>query len=379
MEHKNLAIDNSFTLLLKNLSGIETNVSLFRLGVDGNSIPVDSEYVQTQYDGHVVFKADPTLPTNQPLTNASQITNQPTNPTNEIRISNDLGNFVSISIATGTTLDDWNTIINDTMGMPTGTEAEVVIGFKSGVLPPAFNLGNEMFYNIKYPSPIGTNSKITLITLIDGASTLPITISTTTEQVAIATNGSTGMVSVKDSANLTYDEILRSQNGSVLDIRSMAYNLLFANEPIDQMNKCFRFSKTDVNGKSYTNFKCPVKDPYQFQNSYGVIDMGRIADRFTLDGETSFDYTLAPFSDCQITFNYAELTNLMLLPDEIKEAREDVVVLDDMNKEDNYKRKITISLPEDEKPSVFLNATGDEGVKSKPSKKKTLKKKAILI
>ena len=48
--------------------------------------------------------------------------------------------------------------------------------------------------------------------------------------------------------------------------------------------------------------------------------MGKKADIYTLDGETQFNYLLKPFTSCQITFNYAELTNLMLVPSEIAEA-----------------------------------------------------------
>tara|TARA_R100001126_G_C4858331_1_gene165895 strand:- start:647 stop:1327 length:681 start_codon:yes stop_codon:yes gene_type:complete len=166
------------------------------------------------------------------------------------------------------------------------------------------------------------------------------------------------MVSVRDSAGLTYDEILRSQNGSVLDVRSMGYNLLGANSPTDQMNQCMRFDKIDVNGNSVTYYKCPVKDPYQFQNSFGIIDMGKKADIYTLDGETQFNYLLKPFTSCQITFNYAELTNLMLVPSEIAEAQYQSEKLQELNEREDYNREVEIVTPA-ETEGAFSSADGE--------------------
>jgi hypothetical protein len=123
-----------------------------------------------------------------------------------------------------------------------------------------------------------------------------------------------------------------------------------------------RFIKTDINGKGVTYYKCPVKDPYQFQNSFGVIDMGKKADVYTLDGETSFNYTLSPFANCNITFNYVELTNLMLLPFEVLEAQRQGVVLDNINKADDVKRDIVLEVPAE----TFASADGSKDTSSKP-------------
>ena len=373
MEHKNLALDNSFTLLIQNLAGVETNVSLFRLGVTGNSVPIDSSLAVLDFDGTGYFRPALSLPTGSIPTNGTDIETASSSGAVTIRIDNASFNHITYTIPTLTNLDDCNTLINSS-GLPTGTTgAEIVIGFKpkSAGLSSALETIKNMTFSVRYDSPVGSNSLITAITLTNpstGTTAFNFAPSDYKES-AVITNGSTSMVSIKDSANLTYEELLRSQNGSVLDVRSMGYNLLFANEPTTQLNQCFRFNKTDVNGKSYTNYKCPIKDPYQFQNSFGVIDMGKIADRFTLDGETSFDYTLAPFSDCQITFNYAELTNLMLLPEEVAEAQEDVVVLDEQNKEDNYKRKVVVDVPSSNS-GRFHNADGNSATNGEQTIKK---------
>ena len=348
--HKNLAIDNSFTLIMENLSGVETDISLFLLGVFGNTIPIDSSIATIDFNG-----ADGTghfEVLNRPAENGEDMVTNPSIPTGlNLRFTNDLGAISTFNIAPNTTLDDCNILINNAVPYPTGTtgtDVQFIFGFKVGGNP------KNMFYSINHT---GTSSKIVKVDLITSATTTA-TGTTPYLERAVATNGSTSMVSVRDSAGLTYDEILRSQNGSVLDVRSMGYNLLGANSPTDQMNQCMRFDKIDVNGNSVTYYKCPVKDPYQFQNSFGIIDMGKKADIYTLDGETQFNYLLKPFTSCQITFNYAELTNLMLVPSEIAEAQYQSEKLQELNEREDYNREVEIVTPA-ETEGAFSSANGE--------------------
>jgi hypothetical protein len=350
--HKNLRLDNSFTLIIENLAGVETDVSLFLLGVFGNGVPVDTKLAQVEWNGanHTDFQAitTPILTGADVETSAGALS---------IRFTNDIGNLSSFNIAPNTNLDDCNTLINNAVPYPTGTtgaDVKFILGFKQG------GTTKEMTYNITHT---GTSSKIVKVDFLNiaGGTTTLTNVGTYNDR-AVATNGSTSMISVRDSANLTYDEILRSQNGSVLDVRSMGYNLLRANSPTDQMNQCMRFNKIDVNGESVTYYKCPVKDPYQFQNSFGIIDMGKQADIYTLDGETQFNYALKPFTSCQITFNYAELTNLMLVPSEIAEAQYQSEKLKEINEREDYNRNIEI-VTEEETEGAFSSADGDDEVK----------------
>ena len=347
--HKNLRLDNSFTLLIDNLSAVETDISLFLLGVEGNTIPVDTKLSTTEFNGadgigHFVALKTPIE------TFADVVTNPAVTTGLNIRFTN-LSNISNVIIAPNTNLDDVNTLINTLQPYPTGTtgaDVKFIFGFKQG------GTTKDMTFNI---TNSGNSENIVKVDLISGATTTLNNVSPYLDR-AVSSNGFTSMVSVRDSAGLTYDEILRSQNGSVLDVRSMGYNLLRANSPTDQMNQCMRFDKTDVNGNSVTYYKCPVKDPYQFQNSFGIIDMGKKADIYTLDGETQFNYLLKSLTSCQITFNYAELTNLMLVPSEIAEAQYQSEKLKELNQREDYKRLVEVVTPA-ETEGAFSSADGE--------------------
>ena len=355
--HKNLTLDNSFTLNIQNLSGVESDISLFRLGVFGNDVPVDTKLVSEIFNGldnnHF---SDINFP---PLTNddtgVSAVVGGLT-----IRFFNAPGNQSTYVVAPNTTLNDLNVLLNVATPYPTGTIASgIKMLVNTNPQPPYLK---QMNFQITDSNPVGTSSEIQKVDFITSGIATLTSVGGLYKDTSVAGNGTTSMVSIRDSANLTYDELLRSQNGSVLDIKSMAYNLLFAEDSTEQMNRCMRFIKTDINGKGVTYYKCPVKDPYQFQNSIGVIDMGKKADVYTLDGETSFNYTLSPFANCNITFNYVELTNLMLLPFEVLEAQRQGVVLDNINKADDVKRDIVLEVPAE----TFASADGSKDTSSKP-------------
>jgi len=349
--HKNLRLDNSFTLLIDNLSAVETDISLFLLGVNGNTIPVDTKLSENEFDGSDGIQHFRPTSHQQIETFADVVTNPLVVTGLDIRFTNS-SNISGITIAPNTNLDDLNTIINTLQPYPTGTtgaDIKFIIGFKQG------GTTKDMTFNI---TNSGNSENILKVDFISGATTTPVNTQPYLDR-AVSTNGFTSMVSVRDSAGLTYDEILRSQNGSVLDVRSMGYNLLRANSPTDQMNQCMRFDKTDVNGNSVTYYKCPVKDPYQFQNSFGIIDMGKKADIYTLDGETQFNYLLKSLTSCQITFNYAELTNLMLVPSEIAEAQYQSEKLKELNEREDYKRLVEVVTPAQETEGAFSSADGE--------------------
>ena len=81
---------------------------------------------------------------------------------------------------------------------------------------------------------------------------------------------------VNETQGVSYEEILRSQTGNAYDVISMGLDLgVSPNQDTrdSQMLSTFCFTKNSINGNELSYCKAPTKDPYQFQNSYGVIDM----------------------------------------------------------------------------------------------------------
>ena len=111
-----------------------------------------------------------------------------------------------------------------------------------------------------------------------------------------------------------------------------------------QMLTPFCFTKIDVNGNELTYCKVPTKDPYQFQDSYGLIDMGTESDNYVLDGRTKFNYNVQPLTTLFISFNYAQLTNLLFDTDlGISKAQKQQDFLTKYDKNKNINRLITLT------------------------------------
>ena len=161
--------------------------------------------------------------------------------------------------------------------------------------------------SIQYP----TDSTIRLSVILNtGSSPLPQFIDcdlAPLTQVASA-NG----VEVIDSSNVSYTEIQQSQNGGALDIDSLVINI--GNAPSNfekesQLLQPFRFKKIDVNGNEYEIQKVQTIDPYQYQFSFGKVDMTDSGESFVLDGNTRFVYSVEPQTSVFLTYNYVQARN----------------------------------------------------------------------
>jgi len=135
------------------------------------------------------------------------------------------------------------------------------------------------------------------------------------DTIPTTTTSSANGIEVDDSAStISYDEIEKSQVGAVYDIASMSLNIgkTPSQDYADgQMLQPLCYDKRDVNGNSITFCKVPTKDPYQFQDSYSVLEMSTDDDDFILDGNTQFAYELEPQTTAILTFNYSKLNNLV--------------------------------------------------------------------
>ena len=134
------------------------------------------------------------------------------------------------------------------------------------------------------------------------------------ESVNVSVNGA---ISLPEVAGVPYSEILESQNGQVLDIKSMRIDAIGSNgdgtntqaDTISQLLEPLKFIKKDINGNDLEYNKIPVIDPYQFQNTIDYIDMRTKADTFALDGNTGFETRIAPNTTLRLTCAYTQLTN----------------------------------------------------------------------
>jgi hypothetical protein len=196
--------------------------------------------------------------------------------------------------------------------------------------------------SIQYP----TDSTIRLSTIVNtGSSALPSFIDCDLAhltQVASA-NG----VEVIDSSNVSYTEIQQSQNGGALDIDSLVINI--GNAPSNfekesQLLQPFRFKKIDVNGNEYEIQKVQTIDPYQYQFSFGKVDMTDSGESLVLDGNTRFLYSVEPQTSVFLTYNYVQARNSTFgtesAQEEMQQDLKNIAGLDD---DSSNERELVIS------------------------------------
>ena len=241
-------------------------------------------------------------------------------------ISDNGGSKVDVAILNTDTLNQVNDKINATIRLnadltnflsPSGKYAEVNVFFDINYfeqfpLPqPKTNPPYRQSFGVSVQYPTDLPHKLLQLNYPTNANSEFGTLNTMNEVVTSSANG----VVVEDSgSNITYDEILRSQNGAVYDIISMSLDIGKTPtilEAKSQMLQPLCYDKRNANGDSITYCQTPTIDPYQFQNSYSVIDMASDEDNYVLDGNTEFIYSVEPLSTAILTFNYTKLTNLV--------------------------------------------------------------------
>lgn len=367
-----IAIDNSFTLKFENTTNSVRQVTLFEQG--GND-PTDVIEVNSAFEnasqGNITQSALIwNFVANQPFNYPQNPITDPVNVdlftangggTLEI-ISDNGGSKVDVAILVSDNLNEVNDKINlsirqnsdlSNFKSPSGLFAEVNVFFdinyfEQFTLPQVRNglpYKNSWGVSVQYPSDIShrllelnfpTNVNPEFATL----NTFPLT----------STSSANGVIVEDAGVNVTYEEIERSQSGAVYDIRSMGLDVGKAptqDERDGQMLSPFCFTKFDVNGNELTYCKVPTKDPYQFQDSYGVIDMGTESDDYVLDGRTKFSYDVQPLTSVFITYNYAQLTNLLFDTElGLEQAKKEQEFLTKYDKNRNINRVIKLTAPQ---------------------------------
>ena len=338
MVNRELQYDNSFTLKFTNTTNTRRKVILFSQGGDtqfnvtqvnsadenGSQGNITQSALIWNFVGGQPYQYNATT---TPVTSPIDIDlfKATTTGTLEI-ISDNGGSKADVAILNTDTLNQVNDKINATIRLnadltnflsPSGKYAEVNVFFDINYfeqfpLPqPKTNPPYRQSFGVSVQYPTDLPHKLLQLNYPTNANSEFGTLNTMNEVVTSSANG----VVVEDSgSNITYDEILRSQNGAVYDIISMSLDIGKTPtilEAKSQMLQPLCYDKRNANGDSITYCQTPTIDPYQFQNSYSVIDMASDEDNYVLDGNTEFIYSVEPLSTAILTFNYTKLTNLV--------------------------------------------------------------------
>ena len=163
--------------------------------------------------------------------------------------------------------------------------------------------------SVQYPLDFDTNAELSDIVFTGTPAPLKYTF---IELCPLTISASANGVEVTDGSSVTYSEIKQSQNGGALDIDSLVVNVGSAPSDFEKQSQLlqpFRFKKIDVNGNEYEIQKVQTIDPYQYQYSFGKVDMTDDGENFVLDGNTRFVYSVEPNTSVNITYNYIQAKN----------------------------------------------------------------------
>lgn len=344
MVNRELQYDNSFTLRFTNTTNTRRKVTLFQQGGDTQfNVSQVNSADENASQGNIVqpnliwnfYSSQPyiyregvggAIITN--ITEPIDTSNLFSQASGNLRISVSGGSFLDIPILDTDNINQINDKIKadirlngsaDNFRSPSGSFTEVNVFFDvsyfeqfplpSNTTQPPYR--SAWGLSVQYPTdmPIGRlvrnlNFPNNANPEFDAIDTIPLTLTSSANGVVVEDSGS----------NVTYDEILRSQNGAVYDIISMSLDIGKTPTTLEaksQMLQPLCYDKRNANGDSVTYCQAPTIDPYQFQNSYSVIDMASDEDNYVLDGNTEFNYSLEPLSTAILTFNYTKLTNLV--------------------------------------------------------------------
>ena len=198
------------------------------------------------------------------------------------------------------------------------------------------------------------------------------------QKASITQFANNGAVVVVVGQGTPYAQILASQNGQVLDIKTMRVDALasLGNPAVPfyqdkQLLAPLEFTKLEANDNKIVYRKIPTIDPYQFQKCVDFIDMKTKADTFALDGTTKFNMDIQPYTTMRLSCNYTSITNLVADTEYSAEmvAKEKEAIAQQKEAGDNS-RTYKLEVPDDivkgiEKQNIIYNNQLDELEKKK--------------
>lgn len=409
-----IAVDNSFTLQFVNTTNSVRTIELFQEGRENifvakavNSFSNASYLVtypsQPLVAWNSVYSTQPFYPFT-PTT--STITTYPTaddifwRTTGNLVLQsdNDLGglNFskITIPLTSGLTLSEVNEIVRVQISALSDLtnfkniygevlQVNFFIDFNylyQQTLPIA--LTNNLYVqswgiSIQYPRrnlAIGSTGQPILLSKTFSPSSATEFFSEIEQATLDEVSGANGVL-LNGRDNVGYAQINQSQNGSVIDIRSLALNPLVS--PLEstiqsQMLQPYTFVKRDADGDEQNFSKVPTIDPNQYQYAYLSIDLNAEGEKYILDSTTRFQYRVEGLTSLNLTYNYVLLPNLLFdRAYSMQKVQEEQLAMDFyQNQVDNGNNKyIDEILPSKKQewffPSLYNNFTNNDNIKSK--------------
>lgn len=324
-------ISNSFTLELNNLNGAsEEEVNLFNLGGELDEpifTPKPLNFIKqslVNFRGEYIY-----LPVNPPKNYEGIRLFTPT----AYKFENAVGEtLTTATIPLSGNLNDINAAIKTAF---TGTSADwyqnisVIFDFDltdNAITGAAFPMQAVVLYDEDFDMSTIANKGIKQITQLGGLGVIsqlvPTTLTGNENKIKPAfktgVKGEAAGVLITPRSGTEYGEILESQNGQVLDIKTINFNISSSSNANtltqkEQIYNCFTFKKKDINGNTIEYRKCPVVDVFSNPdiNAIDDIQLERKADIYTLDGNTTLSYTLRAGISVIFSSEYTKLTNLL--------------------------------------------------------------------
>ena len=335
-------IENSFNLELFNVSPNKTEADLFGLGTTDTSILTNKSFMKSSFLSYPLTA----LYVYFDVTGAGGGASQPNDNDEvlialvgggggaEITLTNDTSPTpatATVTVAEGGTLTEVVNKINTTLQTTAGFEGIYVgmlFDFSNYVSPVSSSNFPLQLYVIY--SPVATTQLASIQFINPTPPQAPITILGIKTAPLVPCWANNYGVVVTPRNGISYGEILESQNGQVLDIKSMSFiitssSTAYSTIQQEQIYNCFTFNKKDINGNTIEYKKCPVVDVFSNPsiNSIDDIQLERKADVYTLDGTTNLTYELNSGIVIQLGSEFTRLTNLL---QESKKGKEQIEV-----------------------------------------------------
>jgi len=321
---------DTFALKFTNTTNTPQSIKLFNLGAVGDDVPVNSQSSSNTQLGIVnngfafgLAWDDVGLPT-------ISLTLFPNEDL--IATANGMAHECILTFADGSQVDIASLIVN---GMDLPTILDILsqqIAIKLSVPSSAIIVSAKCYYisiainslyidfTITYNTPPDVTNFLEKIRYPNGASNVTYVFPTSPTDFNNGTwvaggNATPNGVEVTSPSGTSYSEIEESQNGSVLEIGYLDINTFggVSNQVRQtQLLNCLKFEKTNANGNDSVFWRCPTIDAYQFQNTLRFVGLNKETDRYTLDGTTSFEYTIEALTTITLDFSYTKLPNIVL-------------------------------------------------------------------
>lgn len=319
-------ISNSFNLEFNNLSEHEQTITLFELGnTSKNGAPTKNEAVEVDASIYIPFFTLASTPPTQYSDIEMKV------PSTIATLANVNGNLSVSNPVFPNNIKGVESIINATMNADAnfaGIQMSFVFDFNNWKSNNPFPLTMFFFYDTtKMLTPLSDYyiKKLTIANGID--SEFVDNMQNEPRNDVYLTNGD---VVITDRGSVSYGEILESQNGQVLDLKNLSILVSEKSTSIStsqsaQLFNCLSFTKRDINGNKVESSNCPVIDVFSNPsiNTINDIKLERTPDKYTLDGNTKFNYTINSGNVVQLGAEYTKLTNLL---QESEKGKEQILV-----------------------------------------------------